>query len=171
MRQSRSKFITVSIMAVVVMSILFLMGCSTDKKDSDLQAEKDGTEKNEQEVLIEDFEIETPDCTLYYPAKWKEQVRIETVEGNAYRVEFYGQVEGKEEQHLFDIAFGGEEGYTLGHLTTRADNRVAVNIISYDFEPSEDWQDAEANTIYAMQEDINYIIDKLEELDEFEILQ
>ena len=150
MRQSKNKFITVCIMAVVVMSILFLMGCSTDKKD---------------------FEIETPHCTLYYPAKWKEQVRIETVEGNAFRVEFYGQVEGKEEQHLFDIAFGGEEGYTLGHLITKDDSKIAVNIVSYDFAPGEGWQDAEANIIYAMQEDINYIIDKLEELEEFEILQ
>ena len=167
MRQASNRTISNIIAVLVIFTALLLIGCGDDKKESKDKIEKDAVES--QESLETGFEIETPYCMLYYPEKWKEQVRIEKVGGDVFKVEFYGQVEGKEEQHLFDLLLGGTEGYTLGYLATKDENKVAINIISYSLELGEDWQNAEVNTIYAMQEDVNYTIDKLEELDEFEV--
>ena len=84
-------------------------------------------------------------------------------------VQFFATLEGKPEVHLFDIFFGGEDGYTLGYLNIDKDNQIEVKIISYDFDLGDEWTTEEANDIYSMQYDINYILGMLLKKADFEV--
>lgn len=125
--------------------------------------------KNQEELNNEvagEIEFQTPYATLYYPKKWESQLKAVPVEGDVYTMQFYGLIEGKAEQQLFDIVFGNTEGVLLGTLETQNGN-VEVYVVSYDFIPGDDWSEAERNIIYGMSEDVNYIINKLYEIDTF----
>lgn len=99
----------------------------------------------------------------------RKNLRTEVVDKEEYKVEFYGTVEGKTEQHLFDLLFNGTEGYNLGTLTTETGEAVQINIESYDFELDDTWTEDERFVLYSMQEDINYIIGMLVEGGNFTI--
>lgn len=115
----------------------------------------------------EGFAIETAYGNLYYPTKWQNQVRVHPVEGDVYTVQFFGVIEGKAEQHLFDIVFGGTDGFTVGNLTI-GDTTVSVNLVFADIALDASWNEEESNTIYAMQEDANYLLGMLEKEVNFE---
>ena len=109
----------------------------------------------------ESFSVDTPFTKLYYPVKWQSQVRVQNIEGDVYTVEFYGSVEGKAETHLFDIAFGGTDGFTVGNITV-GDAVTNVNLVFAEIMLDETWTEEETNMIYAMQEDANYLLGMLE---------
>lgn len=110
----------------------------------------------------EAFTIETPYGNLYYPAKWEGQFRVESVEDDNYTVQFYATLEGKEEQHLFDIVYGEVEGVALGTL-----DETEVYMVYGDISLDGDWTEEEENTIYAMQEDVNYLMGMLQKEEGF----
>ena len=152
--------IVVGILIGILGSMLF-MGKGAGKNNAGGQ--QSTSTNTVEEMLKEDsFKIETEYCDLYYPLKWKEQVRVEVVEGDVYTVQFYAALEEKEEMHLFDIAFAGEEGIELGYLESENGEEIAVDYISYEPEFGEGWSEEEQNDIYAMAEDVNYIIGMLQ---------
>lgn len=111
----------------------------------------------EQQIQDEEaFTIETVYGNLYYPKKWEPQLRTEIVEEENYTVKFYGVVEDKEEQHLFSLVFG-DNGSKLGSLEKDGEI-ITVSIAFEETSMDENWSDDEKKVIYAMQEDINYLI-------------
>lgn len=117
------------------------------------------------------FVIETPVVDLYYPEKWNDFVRVEQIEGDFHTVQFFATIEGKNEIQLFDVLLGGEEGYLLGYIKGENNEEISVNIVSYDFELGDDWTSEEETLIYAMLEDVNYIIGMLQKEVGFERAQ
>lgn len=151
------------IAALVLICLCIGIGLSGKNKKEDVLST---VEQQMQEE--EAFEIETKYGSLYYPKKWESQVRIEIDENDEYTVKFYGTVEGKEEQHLFNVVFG-EKGNKLGSF--EKDGETVT--VCLDFEENtmnDEWTEEEKNIIYAMQEDINYLIGMWEK-DGFEILK
>lgn len=117
----------------------------------------------------QDLVISTPYCDLYYPAQWKDAVRYEaTVTEVGYIVVFYGTVNGKEAE-LFTIYFAesSEDSVPIGIYTA---NNVSMDIaVSMpELLENSDWSEAERESFYALQEKINYLIDKLTEDKAFE---
>lgn len=119
------------------------------------QEDQQGEEETSGDLLIE-----TPYGQLKYPEKWKEQIRIEKTEGQPYTVKFYGCVAEGKEQLLFSICFGDGDGIVMGTVQDSEGNSVTVRMIPTEIS-AEDWTDAELNELYAMQEDINYLISAL----------
>lgn len=149
---------------------------SSENINTDVQKETFVSEQEITSITIgtpdderESIEIVTKYGTLLYPLEWEKNLRTKIVDSDVYKVEFYGTVEGKAEQHLFDLIFNGETGYNLGTLTTETGEAVQINIESYDFEFDDSWTEDEKFTLYAMQEDINYIIGMLSEGGNFSI--
>ena len=148
-----------------------LFGGNSTKKDSQNDKGDNKVTGTLEEMIQEDgFVIETSVVDLYYPKKWEDKVRIEKVSGDIQMVQFFAILEGKPEVHLFDICFGGEDGYTLGYLNPDKSNPIEVKIISYDFEFGEEWTTEEVNDIYSMQYDINYILGMLLKKADFEVV-
>lgn len=146
-------------------------GGDSSKKDSQKDKADDKVSGTLEEMIRKDgFVIKTPVVDLYYPKKWEEKVRIEQVTGDIQMVQFFATLEGKPEIHLFDICFGGEEGYTLGYLNPDKRNPIAVKTISYDFDLSDEWTAEEENDIYGMLDDINYILGMLLKKADFEVV-
>lgn len=117
------------------------------------------------EEAEETFEVETNYCKLFYPCKWEEDMRIETSDS---KVEFCGEIDGKENIHLFDVVFGEKVGFELGTLKTNGGN-VSISIVSYELQFDDTWNEEEKNRMYAMQEDVNVIIQELGKNSDFEM--
>lgn len=113
-------------------------------------------------VLEKKIEEETPFGALYYPKEYENMISFEQKEENGVHiVEFHGEIEGKEKQHLFDIIFGESEGYKVGEI-----DGVSVSVFSYDLN-TEGWSEEEQEQIYAMQEKIDFVLKNIEKIRKF----
>lgn len=178
-----SSVIAVCLIVIIVLLCLLLKKSDDNKSSDNKSAVSDTTAQSETSASTENssltvgspddsreaIEISTKYGPLLYPLEWEKNLRTEVVDSDVYKVEFYGTVEGKTEQHLFDLLFNGTEGYNLGTLTTETGEAVQINIESYDFELDDSWTEDEKFTLYAMQEDINYTIGMLSENGNFTI--
>lgn len=137
-------------------------GDVNDSAEESAPVESD-TNAQAQDVLPEDngeeMVIDTPGGTLRYPARWANYLHLEMSEENSV-VTFYCRMDGYEDLELFTVYIGGEEGMPAGTITN-ADGesqelRLGVEELSLD-----GWQDKEARVAYAMQEDLNYLLETL----------
>lgn len=132
-------------------------------------------EKTEQPIIsqqpdnvatIHNLEIETPYCTLYYPARWSNTVTwvIDETQEEVYKVHVFSQIDGRENQLLFSIYFGGDEGEQLGAVMSAEEIPVPVNLLIA--EPDlEGWNAEDTEIVYSMQEASNELIARLPLLD------
>ena len=113
------------------------------------------------------MEIETHYCTLYYPGRWKNNLRTEYIEvkaDNVYQVNFYGYFEHREVRHMFSIYFGGDEGEQLGAVMGPDGIPVPVNILMAELDVT-DLTESEQETLYSMQEASNELIQMIDYID------
>lgn len=116
---------------------------------------------------VHNIEIDTPFCTLYYPARWKNYLRVDQEEAQArgvYMVRFYGKIDGCEDVLLFSLYFGGDEGEQLGAVMSEANTPVPVNLLM-DGLILESMSNEDAEILYSMQEACNQLIERLPLLD------
>ena len=73
----------------------------------------------------------------------------------------------EKEVPLFDLLFGGNEGYKLGTLTSN-NQKVDIFIINHDFN-QDDFDEEEYLALCGMCDDVNVIISKLIESGNFEL--
>jgi len=118
------------------------------------------TDEPSETIVSEDVIVETPYCNLVYPGKWAEILVVEQDE-ETHTVHFYGNVEGKAKQLIFSVYFGGEEGDEIATVKDENGSSVSVRIAWSELEFDDSWSEGERNTLYAMQEDVNYLIDAL----------
>lgn len=103
-------------------------------------------------VQSEDIVIKTPYCDLYYPGKWKKQLKTQ-VQEDPYTVTFSHALKKDQQVPLFAIAFDAQSDLSLGTMTDGQGNPVTVGIILYDVSQQEE--------LAAMQADLQYLIDRL----------
>lgn len=104
-----------------------------------------------------DITVKTPYCDLHFPKKWKDYVTTEhQQEGHAYSVKFFGTVPGHAAQLLFVVHFNSDEGTQIASV-----GGVLVSLTVNELVPDASWSDGDRNTLFAMQEDLNYLLSKL----------
>ena len=111
---------------------------------------------------IQMLTIATPYCDLQYPDLWPDFFRHSGSESNgAYTETFYCSMNGQELE-LFRIVFNGEGSeFVLG--TVKADGqRVPVSIEILDVTVDESWTQGERDTVYAMAEGVNDVIESIQ---------
>lgn len=106
------------------------------------------------------YEIETKYCKLYFTETWKEQIEVRYSEEAGYKAEFYGLVEGKDAQHLFDVCFNSDDGDLLGYLDNEGEI-VNISIDVMELEMDKSWTQEELDQLYSMQEEMNYVMNSL----------
>lgn len=104
--------------------------------------------------------IVTPYLTLYYNTSLSDCLTVVHNDGTPYRLEFYVVLEDKTEQRIFDILIGEGADGNLGVLKTNL-GEVPASMVIYEFTPDENWTQDEINTVLAMQEVSNELIDQL----------
>lgn len=120
------------------------------------------TKQPEESATINNLEIETPYCTLYYPARWASTVtwEIDDSQEDVYKVHVYSRIEGKENQLLFSIFFGGDEGEQIGAVMSSDNIPVPVNLLMAELD-LDGWSAEDAEIVYRMQEAFNELILRL----------
>ena len=63
---------------------------------------------------------------------------------------------------LFKVTIGEEDGSKIGELTDSAGTKRDVYLQLEEIQKDPNLNDSEQNRLYAMQEDLNYVIDHLE---------
>lgn len=109
-----------------------------------------------------DITVSTYYATLQYPGKWKNYLRTAIANESGCKISFYGTVPGYAEVHLFDIVINGTSDIPAGTLATAEGTEVPVGLNIPDIATDGNMTDDEIGILYGMQEDINYILQKLE---------
>ena len=160
-------------MKCLVSSILLcvlLAGCSAGESgSSDKQQEGIAVEHTAGSVEsaptveeLEESKIETVYGTLYYPKQWEEYMTTEQQEnGDTIVVSFVATLHNTS-YRLFEVTIGGTEGTAAGELTDAEGTKRTVYMQVYELEGDPELTATEQNRLYAMQEDLNYLIDHLE---------
>lgn len=111
---------------------------------------------------LEESKIETAYGTLYYPKQWEEYVTTEQQEnGDTIVVSFVATLHNTS-YRLFEVTIGGTEGAAAGELTDAGGTKRTVYMQVDELEADPALTATEQNRLYAMQEDLNYLIDHLE---------
>lgn len=161
-----------------VLLVFAVVGCSqtpeseTTAPISSASADSDTTSNEESEPtpnymadVSQTYDIATKYCTLQYPEKWKDKVETNVDEGETYTVAFSATVDGKV-YSLFDICFGGEQGYTVGELNVNG-QVTPVSVVTQELTFPDGMEQETQLELLAMQEDVNTIIQSLEQYNGF----
>lgn len=103
----------------------------------------------------DDMVIDAPCGELHYPSRWKDNLSLQM--GDDY-VAFYGRVGGHGEQWLFTVHFGSGVGIEIGSVNDANGQTVSVSVEIEDLMLDDSWSTNDAGVIYAMQEDLNYLL-------------
>ena len=176
MNDKKKKYIRVVCIISVIFGIVVGIGALffTNKEKDEIHVmeiinkQKENEEKTKvSDGIIEDderinsaIEIETSYCMLYFPREYEENFEVKYKEEAAYKVEFYGLVEGKDAQHLFDVCFNCDEGDLLGYLENEGEIiNISIDMIDLKFDDT--WESDEIDKIYSLQEEMNFVVDTL----------
>lgn len=105
--------------------------------------------------------VETPYGYLLYQDQWVDFMRVEQqMEEEILTVRFYAVINEKE-YSLFTLTIGEETDSPVGQITDGEGTVRNVLVRVHEIEMDESLTDGEQNRLFAMQEDINYVLDKL----------
>lgn len=131
-----------------------LAGCSK----ADVQKD---TQNTGSPVEAEDILIQTSYGTLHYPGNWQEYVTIRQEQsGSVVLVTFETEIDGAKYE-LFRISIGQDEGSVVGSLTDSTGTQRNVCLHVDELPADSGLEESEQTRFYAMQEDLNYLIDHL----------
>lgn len=128
------------------------------------EAPQETTEAPEAVVEIAEFvnnEIQTPWFTLYYPEAFSDLLVVANTGNDPYVLEFYAMLDARPEQRIFDLRLGeGLEG-NMGTVKTDSGD-IGVDLTLYAFKPEADWSKGEIDTVLAMQDAANDMLERLD---------
>lgn len=114
-----------------------------------------------------DILIDTPFCTLHYPAQWIQDVKIQKEETpEKFSATIIGLIDGNEVP-LFAVIFGESEEMPIGTLLCGDGTEVTVRLNLDLFNPDDGWTEEETNRAYEMIDGSTYLIEALSELENF----
>lgn len=113
------------------------------------------------EVPLQDIQLETAYGQLRFPAKW--DTFLMTKQADEQIVEFYSCVSNHEPVLLFRVLLGiGSDGPS-SVITADDGTRTELSIVVEELELDGTWSPEEMDIVYAMQEDMNYLLDALDD--------
>ena len=140
------------------MDLLYAMQDDMNQLCGKLPLVNDPESDPEKVVQAEDIEIITPYGTLTYPGIWDSYLRRNAMDGYIYSIEFYANVEGHPEQHLFDIHMGPYLNGEYQLCVLEDGSVVTLDLVRYPLELDNSWSQSQADILYGMMEDAQLLI-------------
>ena len=113
------------------------------------------------DTIPEDVVVHTDYGDLHYPDRWQEYVTIRQEQnGNTIAVTFETK-SGEETYELFKVLIGDDSGEVVGSLTDDTGTQRNVYLHVEELPADSGLEETEQTRFYAMQEDLNYLIDNL----------
>lgn len=145
----------IKFLLIITLFCCLFFGC-----DNNAVSEKDKSSTFPQTVS-EDLIIHTEYGDLHYPDQWREYIKtIQEKKSDTIKVTFEFEVD-KSDYKLFEILIGGDNGEIIGKLTDNNGIQRNVYLCVAELPVNSGLDEAEQNRFYAMQEDLNYLIDNL----------
>ena len=159
----RSKHILA--LLVVLMILGLLVACSSvDTSAESLSTESvenSSVDEDTPSVSQDDIVISTQYGDLYYPEQWTEFVKTtQENSGDTIVVKFEAEINGNTYE-LFDVIVNGDSGTSVGEITDEKGVMWNVAVSLNELTEISELTEGEQNRLYAMQEDVNYLIDNL----------
>jgi len=147
------------ILCLLTFSLLFA-GCSAGSSTQKGSASSSGGQSAQAEHA-EEVVIGTAYGDLYYPAQWEEFLQVDQTEENGrVQAAFSGKID-ETLYPLFTISIGSGDGVGAGMLTGKDGTQRQVYVQIAEITGNAALSQIELNRLYAMQEDLNYLIDHL----------
>ena len=113
------------------------------------------------DTIPEDVVVHTGYGDLHYPDRWQEYVTIRQEQnGNTIAVTFETK-SGEETYELFKVLIGDDSSEVVGSLTDDTGTQRNVYLHVEELPADSGLEETEQTRFYAMQEDLNYLIDNL----------
>ena len=138
----------ISVFLCVIFVCGLLAGCGNDKVQEE---QNDNVSAN---TIPEDVVVHTDYGDLHYPDRWQEYVTIRQEQnGNTIAVTFETK-SGEETYELFKVLIGDDSSEVVG-----SQRNVYLHV--EELPADSGLEETEQTRFYAMQEDLNYLIDHL----------
>lgn len=111
-----------------------------------------------QETVPEGVSVQTPYGVIYYPDNFGDTLYVIERNEGIYTLEFYGRLENKIEQALFDLSFGANVANPLGVMMADDGSRVVVGYTIHEIEADASWSQEEYDILLSMQESVNDVL-------------
>ena len=126
---------------------------------------------NNTEPVMDGTAVNTPHCVLRIPEEWVGNISVHiTEEAWNTAVAFYGTL-NSEKILLYTIHFGGAAGEPVGTWLTDENVLMDITLEVHDITENASWSTEDQDTIYAMQESLNYVLKGLEDYPAFTAAQ
>lgn len=163
----KTRRIIAGILSGLVLTAL-LAGCGAKENETvqppSTEAAPEVQTEVQQPVQTEDVPyvtVSTPYGDLYFQDQWEDLMKIEQKEtDDSVEVAFSAEINDMT-YTLFYVTIGSGGGTPVGELTGPDGVKREVFVRSNEMEDIPELSDGERNRLYAMQEDINYIIENL----------
>ncbi len=153
----------VAAMMAVMLSVS-IVGCSSSSGGSNSSQGKNSdtnVESTTQDETSYQMTISTKYGDLYYPDQWEEYLKTSQEEKDESLIVNFNASINDETYSLFTVMIDSDEGTSVGEITDADGKKHSVSIEMEEIENIDDLTDTEQQRIYAMQEDLNYVIDYL----------
>ena len=145
----------ISVFLCVIFVCGLLAGCGNDKVQEE---QNDNVSAN---TIPEAVVVHTDYGDLHYPDRWQEYVTIRQEQnGNTIAVTFETK-SGEETYELFKVLIGDDSSEVVGSLTDDTGTQRNVYLHVEELPADSGLEETEQTRFYAMQEDLNYLIDHL----------
>ena len=105
--------------------------------------------------------IETPYLNLTFEHAFVDYLSVEHHLGKPYVLKFYAILENRSSIQLFEIVFDDDINTDCQMINTPL-GVVTYKVVFYPFSPNDDWSRNEIDTVLAMQEELNSIVERIE---------
>lgn len=127
-----------------------------EEKQSEVMENTDVKDEQSEELVIQ-----TEYGDLYYPGQWEKNLKTEqTMNNDSLQVSFSAHLEDKD-YLMFRVTIGSSEDTEVGELTDSSGTKRTVYMKVTELKSMEELSETEQHQLYAMQEDLNYVIDHL----------
>ena len=166
--KKKKKRLQIVLISLLVISVLILGAAigyliQDNGKLSSKTEKQNGSAENAdvKDDQMENIVIHTEYGDLYYPEQWSEYLKTEQNRNNeSLQVSFSAHL-GDRNFPMFQVTIGESEDTEVGELADNSGTKRTVYMNVTELEGMEELSEMEQQQIYAMQEDLNYVIDHL----------
>lgn len=160
MKEKNSKvFLVITVVLIAVICVLSVCLITVISSKSDNGTAYDSENYVEFNVGG-DIAVPTPYCELHFPAEYSENLKVaEDKDGKIHKFIFIAQFENRASE-LFTISFGDYEQEKIGEIQAIGGG-VPVSVVWSETDVKDELTVNSLNVYYAMQESVNYLIERL----------
>lgn len=157
-----------------LLAVMVLAGCTVRPDSTEPAVADDPTEDTQptqetvphetqtvtEPVQTQDTAVQTPVGILLYPSDLAEHLDVRTAQGDVTVMTFVAVLEDRE-QALFDLRFSQVTAEGAAGMVRADGKNVYMGFTMHDFAPDASWRQDQIDTVYAMQETLNVLMDQV----------